>query len=414
MKYLICSFILVLVVFSSCEKGDPEIAPNEELSALSFNESFICQPLAYDNHLIALIDKNNITSICNFDEHGNRLWQNSVDQYLIPGSTFANINDLSLNKGQNGEFCLKMSIPYYNAAQNLNNWTFTAVFFDGTGNLQKQILDNVHQPDTIIINQDTMSLHNKFINPQLVSLKNGQHIVISSQIEMLIDSTYLQFSTYSNKGDFLFDKYFKFKGIRNIQDVLLTSDGKILFYSSTPDKGHTYFLMDSNGKIIFEIGPMDNLPISNYFLFETSQQNFIISASEFDNASGLKGFVSCFDKTGNILWNNDLQGPLPVIMSSVQERSDGYIFSGFTTSSTLLTEIDWRTTFLQNKSEAVIHKTGLNGQTIWMHPLLIRENTAGAATIGNNNISIFCGKYLNSIKNIVLLKLDAEKGNILN
>jgi len=421
MKNLICSFlILSIFLLASCEKEDPEIAPIDELSALSFSESFVCQPLAFDNYLVALINRNNLNSLCAYDEQGNKLWQKPVDEYIIPGVSYSELNYIKIAKLGSGSAILNMFVIVFDKFQSIENQIFKAVSFDVSGNFKWQLMDSIHQPDTIIIQQDTIAMDSIFIIADSFQHANGNHIVLSYQIDEKSDSTFLQFSNYNENGSFQGDNYLKIKGKRLIYNIFLTSDNELLMFNEIPTQGQSYILMDFAGEIKFEI--MSDRPIlENYFFHETRQGEFLISSSVIDISANYKGVVLNVDKAGNILWRNNLNNPQATIVMSVTENADSYIFSGFNTESTILTGVDWRTTFSQNKFNAVLQKTDLNGQEIWRQMIPGIINTSGAASIGTDNISFFAGKYDiapggkndNSVKNIILLKLNPE-GLILN
>ncbi len=414
MKHIINTIIFFsLFMIAACEKGDPEIAPLDELSVIGMSESFMCQPLAYTNHLVALIDNNNLNYLVNYDEQGNKIWQRSVDEFIVPGLTYYNVNYLNLAKTANSEIIIEMFIPRYNQSQQLVNQIIKAVNFDASGNFLWQFTDSIHQPDTMIINLDTIQVNSDFIAGGFVHLSTGNHLVVSSQIDTNIDSTYIQLTAYGSNGVFINNSYLKLQGTRTIHDVYLTSNDEFFIYNSISDVSQSYILLDLSGNIIFEVAPPNLSFYENYFFHETSQGNFIISSSFFDEVANFKGVVFCINSSGNLLWSNNIDSPQALMMMSVQEKSDGLIFSGFNTGTALLAGVDWRTTFAQNKYTAVIQKIGLDGKEIWINRLQVISNTAGAATVGADQIAFFGGKYDITIRSIYLLKFDAS-GQILN
>jgi len=409
--YTLISFSFLMMV--ACEKGDPEIATLDELSAINISESFMCQPLSYNDHLVAWVDNNSLNYLCSYDIQGNKLWQRSVDEFIMPGLTYYDVNYLNLAKSANGGIIMEMFMSRYNQSQQLVNQIIKGVNFDASGNFLWQFTDSIHQPDTMIINLDTIQVNADFIAGGFVHLSTGNHLVVSSQIDTNIDSTYIQLTTYGSNGVFINNNYLKIQGTRTIHDVYLTSKDELFIYNSISDISQSYILLDLSGNIIFEVAPPNLSFYENYFFHETSQGNFIISSSFFDEVANFKGVVFCINSSGNLLWSNNIDNPQALMMMSVQEKSDGLIFSGFNTGTALLAGVDWRTTFAQNKYTAVIQKTTLDGNIVWMKPLQIMSSTVGAATIGADHIGFFAGRYENATKNIYLLKLDAS-GQLLN
>ncbi len=413
MKNPIYSFlILYLFLLAACKKGDPEIAPNNQLSVLSFSESFICQPLAFTDHMVALVTDNNLTSLISFSEQGNKLWQKSVDQYIIPGANYNDLKSLSIKKATNGEIILDMYHPVLDLAQQVKNQVTKLIDFDANGNFKWQMTDSIHQPDTIVIGLDTIDIKLIFKNAGMVHLSTGNHLIISSQIDSNLGCTYLQLSMYDNNGVFINDRYLRILGSREIEKVFLTSNDELIIYNRIQPKGQSYILMDLTGNVKFEKVPPEPI-VENYFLHECKSGIFIISASYDDKTGGFRGIVFTLDKNGNLSWSGSSSSAPNWIMTSVQEKTDSYLYSGFTTISTLIPSIDWRTTFLQNENQAVIQKTDLNRKEIWHQILTGMPNSAGAATIGTDQIGFFSEKSDNSVETIVLLKLDTE-GIILN
>jgi hypothetical protein len=411
MKNISIFLILSFCILTACEKGDPEIAPIDELSSMSFSESFMCQPLNYQNHVVALIKRNDVNSLCSYNEQGIKDWQKSIDQYIIPGININYLRNLSIDKASNGEILLNQFVNVFTTTQLLQNQVFKVVDFDANSNFQWQRADSIHQPDTIIINLDTIGINQLFKFAGKVNLSNGYYAVLSSQINQKIDSTYLQISIY-NRINFISNIYLKIKGSRTIEDVFCTKNDELILFNKNQNTGQSFIRIDIKGNIIFELKPPVPI-VDNYFFYETSQGNFIVSASAINVTSNFTGIVFCINAAGNQLWINTFDTPPTWVMVSVQEKPDAYIFSGFTTTVAPLPDVDWRSTFLQNEYHAVIQKTSLEGQEIWNYILPGIANTSGASTIGTDRIGFYGGKFDNNVKNIILLKLDSE-GNILN
>jgi hypothetical protein len=171
-------------------------------------------------------------------------------------------------------------------------------------------------------------------------------------------------------------------------------------------------MIDSDGNVVFDI-PADGFLNDVYFFYENSNGNYVISASYIDNSIILRGVLFGLTKDGTGTWLKVFDRTPTWVLLSVQEMSDGYLFSGFNSGSLLLTGVDWRTSFLQEEHNAVLLKTGLSGVEQWSKIINSPFFTAGALTVGSSPFTIFGGKYDRSVKNIFLLKLN-NTGEIYN
>ncbi|MDF1546389.1 MAG: hypothetical protein P1P88_01115, partial [Bacteroidales bacterium] len=224
------------------------------------------------------------------------------------------------------------------------------------------------------------------------------------------DSTYLQLSNYDNSGQFIDNHYLKMAKRWSIESVHVTSDDNILIFCQYSLGNRSLKMINFNGDILFELNPSQNLFDINFF-YENNQGNYVISAAYFENTDVAKGIVFCIDRNGNPIWNLPSRiAPGSGFMRSVYEQNDGYLLSGFASSSALF---DWRSDAANSDYRAIIQKIDKTGNSQWDTLYTNNFNSTGAGVIVNNNISFFMGKKDGSIKNVVLLKLDME-GKIVN
>lgn len=404
--------IISIIATASCEKIDTEIATVDELSAISYSENIMCQPIKYKNYIVALTNKNGSSYLSSYDIQGNIQWKKPVDEYSIPGVGFDLIRNLTLEKTPTEETVLEMYFSYREATNAAESLVIKTVGFDSTGQYLWQMIDTIHQPKNINIGPVVTPVNPFFRYVDMVHLSDGNHLVISAMPDRNNDSTYIQVSAYDISGLFAKNVYMKIPGVRTVKEAFLTSENNLLLFSEIENISQLYTLMDFGSNIIFEIKSPAFI-FDHFLIYESSKGNFIISASTIDNTGSYIGNVFSFDKTGIPLWTKTYSNSPTMIMMSVQEKEDAYIFSGFTSGTTILIAFDWRDTFTQNEYHSVIQKIDLSGKVLWINTISGITNTAGAISIGDENISFYLGKYDNSIKSIYLVKLDSS-GNIIN
>lgn len=410
------SFLIIIasLIFLGCQKEAPLIATDNELSVKTLSESFMVQPINIDNGLVSIVNKNDEAILCSYDLNGIKNWQQSLEGYLLNGQSVHQVPYLALQKDADNQILINMfHLDTANSVVEKKQYIKT-IKFSESGNFIWQLQDTIHQPDTIIIGTDTIdvSANIDFQVGGFLSLSNGTYSIISSQMSRTAgdDSTYLQMSNYDNSGQFIDNHYLKMTKRWTIESVHVTSDDNILIFCQYSLGNRTLKMINFNGDILFEINPSQNLFDINFF-YENNQGNYVISAAYFENTDVAKGIVFCIDKNGNPIWNLPSQiAPGSGFMRSVYEQNDGYLFSGFASSSALF---DWRSDEVNSDYKAIIQKIDKTGNSQWDTLLTNNFNSTGAGVIVNNNISFFLGKKDGPIKNVVLLKLDME-GKIKN
>jgi hypothetical protein len=374
--------MLYLLFFLSCKKEDPVIAKPEELSYTTYSEYFVCQPVSFPNNFVAVVNKNNANVLCSYDKDGNTLWQHNIAGYVLSGSTFESVADILLEKDKQNNLLLLT----YSVLQ-----SFRAVKLDQNGKLLTEHSDYIHQHDTIFINNDTIAFSNTqlFKTNGFVGFSNGGYGVVSSQISAVSDTTYLQVSFYNNNLQFVKDSFLILTGKYTMDKVYSTSNNLLFFTGNLEGSGRIYFMMDLGGKILFE----NKAPglLDTYFFFENSKGNYIVSALYVDQSIIPRGVVFCIDKLGKYQWGKAYDFSPSWVMLSIQEESDGYLLSGFSTESLLLTGVDWRKSFLEEEHHAIIQKIDLFGSEQWNMNIPGKFFSAGAISIGDSPISFFGG-----------------------
>ncbi len=406
-------FFIVLINFA-CEKEDPEIATLDELSSFTISKSFVCQPLAYDNNIVAVVSTDNQLSLQSYSASGDSLWEQSLNPYLPTGISFNDIEKLDFKKDQQGNLIFSMAANVLDEQNSKTNHYFKTIKFNQGGGYQWQLEDSIHQRDTIIIQQDTIDLVGmEYFTPVgSVFLSNGNLVAVSSLEADALDSTYLQFSEYNASGQFIADNYYKIEGKRDFIDIYCSSDDHLFMVNSTDGAGTSFLMTDMQATVIFDL-PVDGLLIDTYFFHENSNGNYVISASFVDNTAVRRGAILAINNAGVLLWSRVFEKNPSLIMLSVNETSDGYIFSGFNSNSLLIESFDWRTTFFEEEHHAVILKTDLSGQGQWQQILNTIFYSAGAITIGNSPLSLFAGRYERSLNSIFILKFN-DTGEFYN
>lgn len=408
MKNSIYLLLFLNLLFFACQKNEPEIAGIDELSAISYSEKIFTQPIQIDNQIIAVVNDGSSTFLTSYGTDGNKIWNNSIDEYIIPGNNFQEIEYMEIKLSPSGEIVLNM----LDSAQN-----HKTVKFSSSGDYINEFSDVIHQTDTIFIGTDTIDLNgfSRFSAKGLFSLTNNNNIVVSSYAPRffesdLIDSTFIQLSFYNNNGQFLEDRYIIIDAPLYIKKVFISSDDDLIFVAENLNGDIFIFITDLQGNLI---GVNNDFQILNlYSFFENSNGEFIFTASTFNNFD-YGGLIFSINRQGQGLWDETYTNNTAWIFMSVVELNDGYIFTGFNIKKILI-DVDWRYTFdIEKNVEAVVLKTDFLGEMTWHSVLQSIGSTIGATTLIDENLIFFGGKYdgpaqNNTIQNIIILKLDKE------
>ena len=401
----------LLVFFAGCNKT-AEVADIKDISATTLQEAIVCQPVGGNNDLIAVIYENEEARLCSYNvnnETDSYKWNNSVEQYGFNDESPIFSPILNLRQNENKALFLQLAVP-----RNRGGYIKSVKFNQG-GDFQWQLVDSIHQPDSIFFGTDTIDLVSKnFRYGGQVNLDNGGASVISSVDSVSIDSTYLQLTHYNSDGNFTHNTYLRFKESSIITDVYNTSDNNLLLIANQRRSNLSRFtLIDTTGNIFFELEP-ELLILKTHFFYENSDGNYIISFSYLEGSNLAHGTIFCVDKTGRVLWYfvSDI-GSSGSLLLTINEQNDGYMFSGVKTGSAFF---DWRDNFNEYDYQAVLMKTDLTGNIQWQNNDLFNNSyfrSAGAGVIIDDNINFFIGRDDGPIKNVAILKLDAE-GKIKN
>jgi hypothetical protein len=410
-KYAIIA-LLCLPVISSCEKETPTVAGPSEQALITLSENFICQPVAFDNSMLAVINKDNSSYLCSYDGNGTRTILNQIDVYSMDTTSMLEVKSVNLKKDAQNNLLLYMSSSSSIQPQQAISQNFKIVKFTQNGEYLSEVIDSIHQPN-IGIPQDPLGIggNTSFSGNGMICFSGGNYAVISSLSVNSIDSTYIQVSTYNSNLGFISDTCFRIIGVRSFSDVYLDSQDRLFLISSIQGVNTTDFLLtDLNGNIIFD-NTVSSKISDSYFFEETSSGQFLLSGITNDLQSN--GLLYCLNKTGEISWTLSFNPASAWIILSVCEITDGYIFNGFTTDAMFQNGIDWRSSFKDSDTKALILKTDFDGQEQWHQMIGGNFSTAGAISIGNNPISFFGGKFESSGSRIFLIKLK-DTGEIDN
>ena len=260
---------------------------------------------------------------------------------------------------------------------------------------------------------DTIDMITKpFEAADFLNFSDGGYGVISYVDSASIDSTFIQLTQYNNSGQLRGNRYYKIATQFSIANAYLTSNNTIFLLTGTPLGDREIMMIDLQGNVIFKKPPPFNVLVA-YLFYENSSGEYIISASAFINSDVAKGLVVALDQDGNQIWNiqSTLQ-PNSGFVHSVNERSDGYIFSGISSNSAIF---DWRNDAINSDYSAMILRADLKGIPQG-DPIVFNSpwyQTAGAGTIGDDGFTFFMRKKEGPTKNISLIKFDDE-GQIKN
>ncbi|MBN1250530.1 MAG: hypothetical protein JXR51_14860 [Bacteroidales bacterium] len=416
MKNLIILTVFLLFIFSSCEKIEPLIADKSEIPINFYYEQIYVQPIIVDNQIVAVINDNVSTFLISYDAEGNKNWEKNIDSYVIDNQEYKNIYKLNLTLNRNSEIILNMIAGDYMQ-------TVKLVKFDKQGNFINQFTDNIHHPDTIFFNDnlgnaDTLTNDSipVFYARKILSLSDGKTLVLAHEKSPLIDSTVFQFSFYDTNGNFIEDKYSFIEEADNqydINHIYLTSDDKLALLFDLPNNVKAFALMDLNGNLLY-IPVLVPSAFNIFSFYENTDGNFIYTGQTFGGNSVLTGLIFCINRDGDILWQENYQQNIASIFLSVYELSDGYLFTGFNSTS-LETNLDWRNSFINEKdAKAILLKTDFEGKMVWENMIQTQqESTFGAVSIFSDKITFFGQKISNNIVNTMFFNLDSQ-GNITN
>ena len=419
MKNIIFLFIITLFVFISCERIEPEIADNSEIPVKNYHEQIYAQPIIVDEQIISVIKNGTSVYLKSYDKNGSLNWQQNIDKHIFAGQTFDDVENtrLYIKLNQNNEIVLNID--------NFDN--VKLIRFDKQGNYLNQFEQTVHQPDTIFFEnsfsiRDTITdTHDSipyFNINETFTLSDGKILIISHEKSELMDSTIFQFSFYNANGDIIDHNYSFFRKkfpdqyyIRNFLD----SKDNLLFVIEWLNENPGIFKVNINTKEedYLEIP----LPFSNLFtFFEDTENNYIFTGEIYnENTSSYSSLIFKINPTGDILWSKMYQTQLAPIFLSVNETSDGYIFTGFNTPKNYDDDVDWRDTqgFIKERNaQAIVLKTNKAGVKIWEYTTSFQqESTFGAATLFTDKYTFFGQRVNNGIINTVFIDMDSNDFN---
>jgi len=397
MKYKYLSILFFAILSFSCEKSEPEIAPYDELSAISYQEKIYTQPIVVDGKIISVQKKDAETFLTAFNKEGSMEWSVDIDNYIFDKNNYENIAYFELTKNIDNQIFLNL----YDLIG--NHEIVKSVRFNCSGDFINEITDSIHQ--NTLSNED-------FYGLGILPIDNGNVMIISSSADMNSNQTSIQISEYSSDGKFLKDTVYRIQQAFHPYSVYLASKNRLIF---TIASGFTvrFVIFSLDDESIYE---SEEFPTYDIFSFyENSNGDFIFTVSTFDDELKYYGMVIAISEKGEYLWHQVYYTKTSTtLLTSVMEIQDGYIFTGFDLTGQLLTQLDWRTTFDKEKTEAIIMKTDpkgvINENTGWITHITLPANSAGAAVLLNNNenYTFFAGKYDNQIYSSFILKIDKQ------
>ena len=239
-------------------------------------------------------------------------------------------------------------------------------------------------------------------------MDDGKIAVASSLVVDTAQLSHIQLSFYSENGEFLEDSLITFNAITNPYWITLASNNRIVIKMNSGFGLARFFIYNLETK---ELYTSPELPVYRTYSFtETSNESFLITASAFDDNLNYMGIVINISDKAQYLWHKLYSQKSAWLFNSVNESSNSYIFSGFKIDKQLLNEFDWRSSFDDNKVDAVILKTDLHGNEIWKQLLMNQVSTTAAISMqtANDSIITFTGKYDRDIYNCSFYKLSTE------
>jgi len=418
MKNIILLSLSILFIFSSCKKNEPVIADNSEMPVSAYHEQIYAQPIIVGEQIVTIVKNGSSTFLKSYDKNGNLNWEQNIGSYIFTENTYDDIENirLSIKLNQNNEIVL-----------NIDNWdSVKLIKFSTQGNFINEFEQTIHQPDTIFFRNlfnipDTITnTHDSipyFCINETFTLSNGNILILSHEKSELMDSTIFQFSLYNSTGGIIGHSYSFFRKndpdqyeIRNFLD----SKDNLLFII----EWNSPFLNPSIFKINLNTGVESYMVIplqfSNIFtFFEDSNNNYVFTSEIYnDNSSSYSSLVFKINPTGEILWQKMYQINLASIFLSVNEVSDGYLFTGFNTSKNYDYDIDWRDNenyINERNTKAIVLKTDFEGNRIWNYsPQLQQEATFGGTTLYTDKFTFFGQRISNNIINTMFIDIDIE------
>ncbi len=394
--------IYIILLFSfflfACQKSNPEIATTDELSSISYSEKIFTQAVQIDNQVITVINDGSSSFLTSYDADGNKVWSNNIDAYIIPGNSFQDIAHVETILSPNGEIVLNMLD---------DTQTHKTVKFSSSGNFINEFSDVIYQTDSLFIGLDTIDLNgmSEFLANGIFPLSNGDNLAISSWTpnypNRLVDTTIIQLSFYNNNGQFIEDRYIIINDKIVINRVFISSDDNLIFIAESSFA----FITDLQGNLV----GFNQLPVFEiYSFFENSKGDYIFSGGTFNNNTDYIGILFSVDKQAQVLWSKTYMNNSAWIFTSMNETTDGYLFTGFNINKVLL-GMDWRTTFDIESVKAVLLKTDFRGveqvRTVFQGMM---ESNVGAVALNNENITLLGGKYDRTIYSTFVLKFDQQ------
>jgi hypothetical protein len=346
----------VLFVNTGCKKEDPEILDITDLASVTLSENFIAQPVTTNTSLVGIITRNENIYLASYDAEGNKNWMQDIGAYTLGGISYQEVFFLDLRQGFQNEFLVNM----YQPTENITHQYVKAVKFDQNGSFLWQLTDTIHQPDTLFMGPDTIPLPGKYFIPgDFLNFSDGGYGVISSLDSASIDSTFIQLTRYNANGQFNGNRYYKINTQFSIANAYLTSSNTIFMLTGSPLGERSILILDLQQNFWERETTQDFLILDIYMFYENSQGDYIISASAFIGGSDVaRGIITCLGPNVEEKWSiiSDLQ-PNSGFMRSVNERSDGYIFTGLSSNSAIF---DWRDNTASD-NRAIIQRVDLNG-----------------------------------------------------
>ncbi len=404
-NYLIIIFGALL--FYSCEKSNPEIAGTDELSSISYQEKIYVQPIVVDNQIVSVQNKGNSNFLTAFSNTGSKEWSIEVNDYIIQGTNYDNVPYLFLSKNKNNEIFLN----FFNEKSN-GTEIIKTVRFSQTGEFISHFTDSIHQNIPGFV-----SAARRFTGLGVLPLDNGNVAVVSSLTALTNQQTYIQMSEYNSAGEHINDTTYTIDQIFNPYKVFLASNNRLVFRTGD-GFGITRFVVfnPETG----EIFTSPEFPVFDLLSFyENSKGDFIFTASAFVDDLTYYGIIISISSNAKYLWHQVYTENTAWLLTSVNELSDGYIFTGFDITGQLLNELDWRSSLDNEKVFGIVMKTDFNGKinqnTGWSYRIMSPASTAGAAVLQNETggYTVFGGKFDRDIHSTMILKLN-EMGEIAN
>ena len=84
--------------YFSCQKNDPEIAGDDELSAITYSEKIFTQPIEVDNQMVSIVNNEISTFLTSYNAQGTKNWDINIDGYIIDLQTYDEVTYLDLQK----------------------------------------------------------------------------------------------------------------------------------------------------------------------------------------------------------------------------------------------------------------------------------------------------------------------------